>query len=144
VGDVCKWKAGGWRMQAELGDILVVDDSELIHKLQGLVARQLGLTLSHAYNGLEGLQLARRKKFRAILLDLNMPVLDGLTFLETLRKEELGEPVPVIVVSTENDDEDIERALQKGATAFVKKPFTFEQISAVLQRVLGGTVAAAP
>src|SRR5690606_13580877 len=103
-------------MQAELGDILVVDDSELIHKLQGLVARQLGLTLSHAYNGLEGLQLARRKKFRAILLDLNMPVLDGLTFLETLRKEELGEPVPVIVVSTENDDEDIERALQKGAT----------------------------
>ncbi len=131
-------------MQAELGDILVVDDSELIHKLQGLVARQLGLTLSHAYNGLEGLQLARRKKFRAILLDLNMPVLDGLTFLETLRKEELGEPVPVIVVSTENDDEDIERALQKGATAFVKKPFTFEQISAVLQRVLGGTVAAAP
>lgn len=131
-------------MQAELGDILVVDDSELIHKLQGLVARQLGLTLSHAYNGLEGLQLARRKKFRAILLDLNMPVLDGLTFLETLRKEELGEPIPVIVVSTENDDEDIERALQKGATAFVKKPFTFEQISAVLQRVLGGTVAAAP
>lgn len=131
-------------MQAELGDILVVDDSELIHKLQGLVARQLGLTLSHAYNGLEGLQLARRKKFRAILLDLNMPVLDGLTFLETLRKEELGEPVPVIVVSTENDDEDIERALQKGATAFVKKPFTFEQISAVLQRVLGGTVAATP
>lgn len=131
-------------MQADLGDILVVDDSELIHKLQGLVARRLGLTLSHAYNGLEGLAMARKKKFRAILLDLNMPVLDGLSFLETLRKEELGEPVPVIVVSTESDDEDIQRALERGATAYVKKPFTYEQISAVLERVLGVTQKAAP
>lgn len=130
--------------QAELGDILVVDDSELIHKLQGLVARRLGLTLSHAYNGLEGLALARKKKFRAILLDLNMPVLDGLSFLETLRKEEMGEPVPVVVVSTESDDEDIERALERGATAYVKKPFTYEQISAVLERILGVAAKAAP
>ncbi len=131
-------------MQAELGDILVVDDSELIHKLQGLVARRLGLTLSHAYNGLEGLALARKKKFRAILLDLNMPVLDGLSFLETLRKEELGEPVPVIVISTESEDEDIRRALERGATAYVKKPFTYEQISAVLERILGVAKKAAP
>ena len=131
-------------MQAELGDILVVDDSELIHKLQGLVARRLGLTLSHAYNGLEGLALARKKKFRAILLDLNMPVLDGLSFLETLRKEELGEPVPVIVISTESEDEDIRRALERGATAYVKKPFTCEKISAVRARILGVAKKAAP
>ena len=131
-------------MQAELGDILVVDDSELIHKLQGLVARRLGLTLSHAYNGLEGLALARKKKFRAILLDLNMPVLDGLSFLETLRKEELGEPVPVIVIPTGNEHADIRRALERAATAYAKKPFTCKQISAVLERILGVAKKAAP
>nr|PZM93651.1 MAG: response regulator [Pseudomonadota bacterium] len=123
-------------MEPQLGDILVVDDSELIHKFQGLVARRLGLTVSHAYNGLEALQLTRKKRFRAILLDLNMPVLDGLSFLETLRKEEFGDPVPVVVVSTENQDEDIRRALERGATAYLKKPFTVEQIAEVLQRVL--------
>lgn len=123
-------------MQTRHGDILVVDDSELIHKLQGLVASRLGLTVSHAYNGLEALEMVRKHRYQAILLDLNMPVLDGLSFLRTLRQEEPGKPVPVVVISTESGDEDIRKALELGANAYIKKPFTYDQISAVLQRLL--------
>lgn len=117
-------------------DILVVDDSELIHKLQQMVATSLGLEVAHAYNGQEALELVRKHTYRAILLDLNMPVLDGLTFLRKLQQEGLP-PVPVVVISTEDQDEDIQRALQSGATAYIKKPFTLDQITAVLQRILG-------
>lgn len=123
-------------MAEKQADILVVDDSELIHKLQQMVASRLGLSVSHAYNGKEALELVRAHRYRAILLDLNMPVLDGLSFLQKLQEEGLPPP-PVVVISTEDQDQDIQRALQAGAKAYIKKPFTLDQISAVLQRILG-------
>lgn len=121
------------------GDILVVDDSELVHRLQEYVVKRLGLTVAHAYDGLEALKMARQRRYHAILLDLNMPVMDGVSFLRGLRSEESAagrEPTPVLVVSTEGADEEIRRTLQAGATAFIKKPFTHDQIRALLEKVL--------
>lgn len=121
-------------------DLLVVDDSELVHKLQAYVAQKLGLTVAHAYDGLDALQLCRERRYRAILLDLNMPVMDGLTFLRTLRANEAEAqlpPVPVVIVSTEGNDGDILQALADGGTAYIKKPFTHDQIAALLSRLLG-------
>src|SRR5690242_11926710 len=97
------------------GQILVVDDSELVHKLQQFVVSRLGLTVAHAYDGLEALVMAREGQYLAILLDLNMPVMDGASFLRALRSEESAAgraPIPVLVVSTEGSDEEIRRILQ--------------------------------
>jgi CheY-like chemotaxis protein len=100
--------------------------------------RRLGqFELVHATNGLEGLHtLDSHPDVDLILLDINMPIMDGLAFLEQLRMIPGHRNTFVIVASTEREDGKIRDALTRGAQAFLKKPFTLEQLLELLQRVL--------
>ena len=116
--------------------VLVVDDSKLLHRMFEMMLRQYPLV--HAYDGMEGLdRLAEHGDVDLILLDVNMPRMNGLDFLAAIKKDPARAKIPVIVVTTEGADKDAERALAAGAAAYVKKPFRNEELLAVIHRLAG-------
>ena len=117
---------------------LVVEDSALLAKMYySVFAFYPDCTVLFAANGLEALdQLAReRGQIDLIILDINMPKMDGLTFLKHRSQEGFGD-IPVIVISTEGKDADIRRALEAGAKAFVKKPWSPLQVKEIIDKLL--------
>ncbi len=113
--------------------ILVVDDSKLIHKMFTVMLRQYEVV--HAMDGREGLVAATQNPDTdLILLDINMPNMNGIEFLTTIKADSALAPIPVVVVSTEGKEEDTQRALDAGASAYIKKPFDHSQLIEVLAR----------
>ena len=110
---------------SELNKILIVDDSQLIHSMYRLVLnRYKSCKIVDAMNGLEALDvLSKENDFNLILLDINMPVMNGLQFMEKIKNENIYKEIPIIVISTEGKEEDTLRALQLGAGGYVVKPF---------------------
>lgn len=122
----------------EIKKVLVVDDSQLIHSMYRLVLNQYkGCTICDAMNGLEALDLlSRDKDFDLILLDINMPVMNGIEFMEKLKKDNLYRHIPIIVISTEGKEEDTLRALKLGAWGYVVKPFKPPMLHELIQKVI--------
>lgn len=123
------------------GTFLLVDDSPLTHQMYRLVFSRgalSGSTLLHAMNGREGYGLlAAHPGITLVLLDLNMPEMNGLEFLERRRAEGLHPDVPVVLVTTESTPEDEERGRAAGADDYLRKPFVpadLERLVARLQR----------
>jgi two-component system chemotaxis response regulator CheY len=100
--------------------------------------RQAGLELTEvlqASNGEEALQTLRdshatSNPLALILSDINMPVMDGLQFLETRQQEKLAEGVPIVMITTEGNEAFVMRAIAAGAQGYICKPFTAEQVKA--------------
>jgi len=117
---------------------LVVEDSEFVHQIYRVAFRKLGgFSVLHAYNGKEGLTtLEKDGPVDMIILDLNMPIMDGLTFLGELQKRKRDWGTHVMVASTEDRDGLIREALIRGAQSFCKKPFTLDQLVELLERIL--------
>lgn len=114
--------------------ILIVDDSKLIHKMFDVMLRPHRLV--HAEDGLEGLQkLAENADVDLILLDINMPKMNGLEFLGEIKRNQALASIPIVVVSTEGKDEDTDRALGLGAAEYITKPFQSENILDVVSRL---------
>lgn len=114
--------------------VLVVDDSKLLHRMFEMMLRQYPLV--HAYDGQEGLaRLAEHADVDLILLDVNMPKMNGLQFLAAVKANPLQAKIHVVVVTTEGADKDAEKALAGGAAAYVKKPFRNEDLLAVIARL---------
>lgn len=115
---------------------LIVDDSATMRQLIGFAVRRIpGLDLVEAANGVEALKLLAERPFDLILLDINMPVMSGFAFLEALQTR--SEMPPVIVITTENAQEDIDRALALGAAAYVMKPVTGPVLADAIRQVIG-------
>ncbi len=92
--------------------------------------------LLHAADGLEALQrLGEDPAIDLILLDINMPNMNGLEFLETIKRDTALADIPVIIVSTEGKEEDTIRGLEAGAAAYIKKPFRSEEILVIIERL---------
>jgi len=116
------------------GKVLIVDDSRLMHSVYESLFDDV--TLLHAYDGREGLTLlALHRDTDLVLLDINMPRMDGLEFLREVSVDPLCRSVPVIIVSTEGTEADVIRGLQAGAAGYVRKPFESEALLAVIGRV---------
>ena len=114
--------------------VLVVDDSKLIHKMFEVMLRDFELV--HARDGLEALQrLGEHADIELILLDINMPNMNGLEFLERVKQDAALAEIPVIIVSTEGKEEDTIRGLEAGAKAYIKKPFRSEEILSIIERL---------
>lgn len=117
--------------------ILIVEDSKLVHRMYDLMLRRHELV--HCYDGREGLtKLAEHPDADLILLDINMPTMNGLEFLRELRADAAFVSIPVVIVSTEGKEEDTRRALEAGATSYLTKPFQAED----LNQVVGGLLEA--
>jgi two-component system chemotaxis response regulator CheY len=114
--------------------VLVVDDSKLIHKMFEVMLRSYALV--HAMDGREGLErLHEHPDIDLVLLDINMPSMNGFEFLEKVKSSEAFNEVPVIIVSTEGKDQDTVRGLEAGAAAYIKKPFRNEEILKLIERL---------
>jgi CheY-like chemotaxis protein len=122
--------------------VLVVDDSRLLHKMYELALRayrRCDIEPHFASDGHEGLaQLQAHPEVALILLDVNMPAMSGLEFLRRIKAEPAIAGIPVVMQSTEDQRDDIQRALQLGATGYLTKPFTPPQLHALLDDVLIG------
>lgn len=120
-----------------LKKILVVDDSSLIHQMYRLVMSRYNCEIVDAMNGQEALEiLASQKDFQLILLDINMPVMNGVQFLEKASQTGLPERIPVIVISTEGREEDTIRGLRLGAKGYLKKPFNPTDLYGLIERIV--------
>jgi two-component system chemotaxis response regulator CheY len=121
----------------ELNKVLIVDDSQLIHSMYRLVLnRYKDCKIVDAMNGLEALDvLSRENDFSLVLLDINMPVMNGLQFMEKIKTEKLYRHIPIIVISTEGKEEDTLRALQLGASGYVVKPFKSHMLYELIEKI---------
>ena len=121
--------------------ILIVDDSSVMRKIVGRSLRQAGLEvlqILEASNGSEALSLARENSLDLILSDINMPLMDGLELVRQLRSIEATQHTPVIMITTEAGEGHVVRALALGASGYIRKPFTPEQIKERVMPLLKG------
>lgn len=112
---------------------LVVDDSSVIRKVARRILEELEFAVAEAANGEDALTQCRVRMPDAILLDWNMPVLDGIAFLHALRGCEGGKAPKVIFCTTENDVGQIAKALKAGADEYIMKPFDRDIMQAKLE-----------
>jgi two-component system chemotaxis response regulator CheY len=127
---------------------LVVDDSRAIRAMLRRLLDGLGFDVVDAGNGAEALDAlgVSPQPFDLVLVDWNMPVMDGLTFLKSMRAERRFANVVVLMVSSESDPNKVARALMRGADDYIIKPLTADVLLAKLEMLdtWRPTVAAAP
>lgn len=121
--------------------VLIVDDSSVMRKIVGRSLRQAGLEIQEvleASNGAEALAVAREHPLDLILSDINMPTMDGLEFVRQLRCIEAAQNIPVIMITTEAGEAHVVQALSSGASGYIRKPFTPDQIKERIIPLLRG------
>lgn len=114
---------------------LIVDDSSVIRKVARRILEDWSFDITEAEDGQVALNKCEEKMPDAILLDWNMPVMDGLEFLSKLRDMPEGEKPRVVFCTTENDVGHIARAIRAGANEYIMKPFDREIMQAKFQEV---------
>lgn len=102
---------------------LIVDDSKMIRRVAGRILKDLNFSTGEAENGSEAMKACLSSMPDAILLDWNMPVMDGLSFLKSLRQMPGGQNPVVVFCTAERSVERISEALDAGADEYVMKPF---------------------
>ena len=105
---------------------LVVDDSRVVRKVARRILEANGFAVTEAADGQEALDTCRQTMPDCVLLDWNMPVLDSISFLRSLRSEFGPDNPPVVFCTTENDMSHIEQAITAGAQEYIMKPFDEE------------------
>ncbi len=112
-------------------DVLIVDDSAAIRKILQRVLRQTEMPIGNIYeagDGIEALAMLEKETVGLILSDINMPNMDGLEMLGKIKSMDAYKAVPVIMITTEGNQNKVMEAVSLGAAGYVRKPFTTEQI----------------
>ena len=110
-------------MSEHVRTCLVVDDSRVVRKVARRILERHGFAVDEAEDGSRALECCRRALPSCVLLDWNMPVMNGIDFLRALRLEFGPDNPPVLFCTTENDSSFIEQAIAHGAQEFIMKPF---------------------
>ena len=114
---------------------LVVDDSKVIRMVARKILEELNFSVVEAEDGKVALEACRKRMPDGVLLDWNMPVMDGIEFLNELRALPGGDRVAVVFCTTENDLQHIQDALAAGANEYIMKPFDSEIIQTKFSQV---------
>jgi two-component system, chemotaxis family, chemotaxis protein CheY len=120
-------------------DVLVVDDSAAIRKILQRVLRQTGMAIGaihEAGDGQEALAVMEQHPVKLVLSDINMPKMDGLQLLASLKGSPQWRTVPVVMITTEGGEAKVSEAVKLGAAGYVRKPFTADQIKEKLTGIL--------
>lgn len=115
--------------------VLVVDDSMSVCQFLKSGLTEQGFKVSTAGNGLEGLEVLATEKIDLILSDLCMPEMDGAEFCRAVKKSDELKAIPIVIMSTVSDKAVMRRLMREGATTFLVKPFTINQLSIVIEEV---------
>ena len=114
---------------------LVVDDSSVIRKIASRILEDLDFRIVEAEDGAQALEACKREMPDAVLLDWNMPVMDGFEFMTHLRQLPGGDVPKVVFCTTENGIDHISKALHGGANEYIMKPFDKDIVTAKFQEV---------
>ena len=114
---------------------LVVDDSSVVRKIARSILESMDFHITEAEDGEQALESCRETMPDAVLLDWNMPVMDGYEFLGNLRRMPGGDAPKVVFCTTENDVAHIARALHAGANEYIMKPFDKDIVASKFQEV---------
>jgi two-component system chemotaxis response regulator CheY len=116
--------------------ILVVDDDKTTRKLLSLYLKAKGYEIVTAENGLDALEKLGVENINLVVSDMNMPYMDGIELTKNIRADENLKNLPVIMVSTEADDEEKKKAHDAGVDDYLVKPANAEQISDSVKKIL--------
>jgi two-component system chemotaxis response regulator CheY len=117
--------------------ILVVDDSASIRQMVAFTVKSSGYEVVEAVDGMDGLEKARSRSFNLILTDQNMPRMDGLTLVKSLRALPQYKTVPILMLTTESSDAMKAQGKAAGATGWLVKPFDPQKLIEVVKKVIG-------
>ena len=117
--------------------ILIVEDSPTMRQLLVFALRRLkNVDIVEAQDGMDGLRKVSNDRFDLALIDINMPVMDGLKLISLMRGEETLKDIPIVVITTEGAAEDRERALKLGANEYLTKPIQANRVLSVARGLL--------
>jgi two-component system, chemotaxis family, chemotaxis protein CheY len=112
---------------------LVIDDSRAVRMIIGKILREIGMEVLEAANGLEALeQMKRNPEIELLLVDWNMPQMNGFDFIRTVRSERAYDTVRILMVTSESQGEQVNQALNAGANEYLMKPFNKDILVAKL------------
>jgi two-component system chemotaxis response regulator CheY len=117
--------------------ILAIDDSASIRQMVGFTLKSSGYEVTEAVDGMDGLEKAKGKTFNLILTDQNMPRMDGLTLIKSLRALPQYKTVPILMLTTESSDAMKQQGKAAGATGWLVKPFDPQKLVEVVKKVIG-------
>lgn len=120
-----------------MASILAVDDSASIRGLVSSVLKSAGHQVHVANDGMHGLEVAKKERVSLVIVDVNMPRMNGLELVSALRKEPHYARVPILVLTTETSAEKKSQAKAAGATGWLVKPFKADSLTATVKKVLG-------
>lgn len=118
--------------------ILVVDDSKTVRNLVAFILKSEGFKVTTAEDGLDGLEkLYSMQTVDLIISDVNMPRMDGFTFIKSVREQDAYTDVPIIILSTEGQEKDIQAGMSFGANLYMVKPAQPEKMVRNIKMLLG-------
>jgi len=117
-------------------NILIIDDSESIRELVGASLEEANFSVHKAIDGQDGLDQLRGKDIDLIITDLNMPVMDGLTFVKEVRKKGEYQFTPILILTTELEAKKRQEAKELGATGWIVKPFDKEKLLKIINKII--------
>ena len=118
--------------------ILVVDDSKTVRNLVAFILKSEGFSITTAEDGLDGLEkLYAMTQVDIIVSDVNMPRMDGFAFIKTVREQDAYRDVPIVVLSTEGQEKDIQTGMRLGANLYMVKPAQPEKMVRNIKMLLG-------
>ena len=115
--------------------ILAVDDSSSIRKLVEFSLKSKGYSVTSAENGQVGLEMLAKDAFDVIVLDINMPKMDGFEFLRRIKADDAYACLPVLILSTEGQEQDKQKAIELGATDYIVKPFKPTELIGLIGKI---------
>jgi two-component system chemotaxis response regulator CheY len=116
--------------------ILVVDDDKTTRKILGIYLKSKGYTVAYAENGLDAMEKLGTENINLVMTDLNMPYMDGLELIKNIRADETFSEVPILMVTTEADDEERRKATEAGADGYLVKPVSADMVSKNIKSIL--------
>jgi len=123
--------------------VLLVDDSQTVRRMIEWVLKPSGFRILHAADGIHALEVLRAEKVDLAFVDLNMPRMDGIELIRSVRSDKKLQQLPIILLTTENRNEDREAALQAGANLFLTKPSSPAMLRSTAESILGVSASAA-
>ena len=117
--------------------VLTVDDSASIRQMVTFTLKSSGYTVIEAADGQEGLEKAKANAVNLVLTDQNMPKMDGLTLIKTLRSLPQHMTTPILMLTTESSDAMKAQGKAAGATGWLVKPFDPQKLLEVVKKVIG-------
>ncbi|PLW83949.1 response regulator [Kineobactrum sediminis] len=121
--------------------ILTVDDSNSLRRMVAFTLQQAGHEVTQAVDGSDGLQKAKDNAIDLALVDVNMPVMGGIALVRELRALTNYRKTPILMLTTESSAEMKQEGRAAGATGWIIKPFSPDQLLQIVDKVLGSTAA---